>query len=71
MHHDTNVEGCQDACRRGHRCEGRLDELEVLKKSVMRPCTWCLYEHRGVADMVSGLREWNKTKGRFDGTDGV
>lgn len=41
-HEDTSVEGCQDACRRGARCPGRLEELDkILYRDVERRCEAC------------------------------
>jgi hypothetical protein len=66
-HPDTSIQSCEDATRKGHRCEGRLEELEIAEKSVDRACVWCLHEHPEVAEVVSGLKEWTKVHGWSDG----
>ena len=40
-HAHTTLEGCQDACRRGARCSGRLDDLEVVEKRGDGVCEEC------------------------------
>lgn len=40
-HPHTHLEGCQDACRRGARCSGQLEELETLEKKDDGICEEC------------------------------
>ena len=40
-HPHTTLEGCQDACHRGARCSGRLEDLEVVEKKGEGVCEEC------------------------------
>ena len=57
MHLHTTLEGCQDACRRGARCSGRLEELETIEKKDDEVCEECvekLKEEEWVVVSVDG-----------------
>jgi len=40
-HKDTELDGCQDACRRGARCSGLLEGLELIEKTKEGLCEEC------------------------------
>jgi hypothetical protein len=40
-HKDTMLRGCQDACRRGARCGGLLEKLEVVERNGHGVCDEC------------------------------
>lgn len=40
-HEDTSLMGCQDAGRRGGRCNDRLEDLEEIVKDLNKVCEQC------------------------------
>ena len=44
-HPDTTLQNCQDACRRGARCSGQLEELHVVEKMGPGICQACEDAH--------------------------
>lgn len=40
-HPHTIIQGCQDACHRGARCSGRLEDLEIVEKKSESACGKC------------------------------
>lgn len=46
-HPDTTLESCQDCGRRGARCSGKLEELEVVYKDKEGLCEECEGKKKG------------------------